>query len=82
MLSTKNLAADKFKLSKLSPKCTGLFKVLKYNPQNQNVSLDFSDFPDLSNISNKCHASLLKPFTSNDDIYVSEKKLNGPELVT
>ena len=80
MLSTKNRPADKFKLSKLSPKWTGRFKVLEYNPENQNVTLDFSDFPHLSNISNKFHTSLLKPFTHNDDIHVPERKLNrhGP----
>ena len=78
MLSTKNLPADKFKLSKLSPKWTGPFKVLKYDPQNQNVTLDVSDFSDLSNISNKFHNSLLKPCTPNDDIHFSERKLYRP----
>ena len=78
MLSTKNLPADKFKLSKHSPKWTGPFKVLEYNPQNQNVTLDFSDFPDLSNISIKFHTSLLKPFTPNNDIHFPERKLNRP----
>ena len=82
MLSTKKLPADKFKLSKLSPKCTGPFKVLKYNPPNQNVTLDFSDFPDLSNITNKFHTSLLKHYIPNDDIYFSERKLNRPGPVT
>ena len=78
MLSTKNPPADNFKLYKLSPKCTGPFKVLKYNPQNQNVTLDFSEFADLSNISNKFHTSLLKPFTPNDNIHFTERKLNTP----
>ena len=78
MLSTKNLPADKFKLCKLSPTWTGPFKVLEYNPQNQNVSLDFSDFPDPSDISNKFHTSLLKPFTPNDDIHFAERTLNRP----
>ena len=81
ILSTKNLPADKFKLSKLSPTWAGPFKMLEYNHRNQNVTLDFTDFPEFSNISNKFHTSLLKPFTPNDDIHFSERKLNRPGTV-
>ena len=81
MLSTKYLPADKFKLYKLSPKWTGPFKVLQYNHQNQNITLDLSDFPDISKISNKFHSSLLKPFTRNDDIHFPARELNGPGSV-
>ena len=81
MLATKNLGADKFKLYKLSPKCTGPFNILEYNLRNQNVTLDFSDFPELSNISNKFHTRLLKPFTHNDDIHIPVRKLNRPGAV-
>ena len=76
MLSTKNLPADKFKLSKLSPTWTGPFKVLEYNLSNQHVTLDSFDFPDLSNISNKFYTSLLKPFIPNDDIHFPDRQLN------
>ena len=82
MLSTKNLPVDNFTLSKLSPTWTGPFKVLEYNPENQNVTLYVSDFPDLSNISNKFHTSLLKHFTPNDDIHFTERKRNVPGPVT
>ena len=81
MLSTKNLPVDKFQLYKLSPKWTGPFKVLQYNTTNQNVSLDYSHFPELSNIRNKLHTSLLKPFTPNDDIYFLARKQNRLEPV-
>ena len=69
MLFTKNFRADKVKMYKLSIHWTGTFEVLKQNHQNQNVTLDFSNFTDLSNISNQFHASLLKTFTPHDDIY-------------
>ena len=78
MLSTNNLPADKFKLSNLSSKCTVRFIMLQYNSRNQNVNVDFSDFPELSNISTKFHTSLLKPFTRNDEIYLPESELNRP----
>ena len=80
MLTTKNLSADKFKLCKLSTKWTGPRKVLEYNPRNENVSLDFSDFPELSHMSNEFHTSLLKPYRRNDDIHFPARKLNrtGP----
>ena len=52
--------------------------MLKYNPQHENVRLDSSDFPELTNISNKVHSSLLKPFTPNDDIHFPERILNRP----
>ena len=81
MLSTKHVPADKFKLSKLSTKWTGPLQVLQYNPQDQNVSLTFSDFPELSNISNKFYSSLLKPCTPYDDIHFPERELNRPCLV-
>ena len=81
MFSTKNFPADTFKVHKLSLKCTGPVKVLEYNPQNQNVGLDFSDFAEFRNISNKFHTSLLPPFTPNDDLHLSERKLNSPGLV-
>ena len=81
MLSTKNLPADKFKVCKVSPKWTGTFKVLKYKHQNHNVTLDFSDLTELSNISNKFYTSLLKPFTPNDDIHFQQRKLNRPGTV-
>ena len=81
MLSTKNLPADKFKLYKRSPKWTGTFQVLEYKSQNQNVTLDISDFSDLRNISNKFHTSLLKPFTPNNDIQFPERNLNRPSPV-
>ena len=73
--------ANKFKLFKVSPTWTGPFQVREYNTHNHNVNLDFSDFPGLSNISNKFHTSLLKPFTPNDDIHFPAKKLNRPRPV-
>ena len=79
--STKKLRADKVKLSKQSPKWTGSFNVLKYNLQNHNVSHDFPHFPELSNISNKFHTSLRKPFTPNDDIHFPEIIQNRPGAV-
>ena len=81
MLSIKDFPAGKFKLYKLSPKWIGSFKVLEYNPRDQNVLFDFSDFPELSNISNKFHTSLLKPLTPNVHIHSSERKLNRPSPV-
>ena len=78
MHSNKNLSADKFQLFNPATKRTGPCKVLEYNPQNQKVNLDFSDFAHLSNISNKFHSSLLKPFTPNDDIHFPDRKLNKP----
>ena len=81
MLSTKNLPAEKFKVSKLSPTWTGPCKVLECNAQNQNGSLDCCDFPELSNICNKFNSSLLKPFTLDDYIDFSERKLNRPAAV-
>ena len=78
LLRTKNFPADKFKLCKLSPKWTGPWKVLTYQPQNQNLTLGFRNIPDLGNISNTFHHSLLKPFISNDDLHFADSKLNRP----
>ena len=46
-----------------------------------NVTIDFADFPDLSNISNKFHNSRQKPLTLNDDIHFTARKLNRPSQV-
>ena len=78
MLSSRDLPADKLKLSKLSTKWTGPSNVLQYNPQNQNVTVDFTDLPDLIHISNKLHTSLLKPFIRNDDIHFPQRQLHRP----
>ena len=78
MLFTKHLPADEFKLCEFTPKWTGPFKVPEYNPRNPNVKLDISDFPELSNICNKFHNSLLKPFKPNDNNPFTEWNLKRP----
>ena len=78
MLSTRNLPVDKFQPYKVSPEWTGPFKDLEYNPPHQNIIFNFSDFPELSNISTKFHTSLLEPFTPNNHVHFANRKLNQP----
>jgi len=58
MLSTKNLSA-RYNSSKLSPKWLGPFKVTKELTFTQNIELDRSQNPNLSNISLVFHNSLI-----------------------
>jgi len=64
MLLTKNLPA-RYNSSKLSPKWIGPFKVTNELTFTQNVELDLSENPDLSNISPVFHTSLIKPYFPN-----------------
>jgi len=73
MLSTKNLPA-RYKSSKLSSKWIGPFKVNKKLTFTQNVELDLSENPDLSNISPVFHTSLIKPYFPNPIKFTDRQK--------
>ncbi|KAF8445133.1 hypothetical protein BGX38DRAFT_1271470 [Terfezia claveryi] len=77
MLSTKNLPA-RYHSSKLSPKWIGPFTITKYSPWSQNAKLNFTDFPDLNNINNSFHTSLLKPFFPNPIQLFPSRTLEQP----
>jgi len=78
MLSTQNLPA-KYNSSKLSPKWIGPFKVTKELTFTQNVELDLSENPDLSNISTVFHTSLIKPYFTNPIKFTGREKTKlGP----
>jgi len=78
MLSTKNLPA-RYNSSKLSPKWIGPFKVTKELTFTQNVKLDLSENPDLSNISPVFHTSFIKPYFPNPIKFTGREKTKlGP----
>jgi len=73
MLSTKNLPA-RYNYSKLSPKKIVLFKVTKELTFTQNVELDLSENPYLSNISPVFHTSLISPYFQNSISLIGREK--------
>jgi len=73
MLLTKNLSA-RYNFSKLSPKWIEPFKVNKELTCTQNVELDLSENPDLSNNSPVFHTSLIKAYFPNPIIFTSRQK--------
>jgi len=78
MLSTKNLPA-RYNSSKLSPKRIGPFKVTKELTVTQNIELDLSENPDLSNNSPVFHTSLTKPYFPNPIKFTDREKTKlGP----
>jgi len=78
MLSTKNLPA-RYNSYKLSPKWIGPFKVTKELTVTQNVELDLSENPDLSNISLVFHTCLIKPYFPNPIKFTGKEKTKpGP----
>jgi len=78
MLSTKNLSA-RYNFSKLSPKWIGPFKVTKELTFTQNVELNFSENPDISNISPVFYTSLIKPYFPNLTRFTGREKTKlGP----
>jgi len=78
MLSRKNLPA-RYNSSKLSPKWIGPFKVTKELTFTQNVELDLSENPDLSNISPIFYTSLIQPYFPNAIKFTGREKTKlGP----
>jgi len=80
MLSNKNRPA-RYNSSKLSPKWIVPFKVIKELTFTQNIELDLSENPDLSNISPIFHTSLIKPYFSNPIRFTGREKTKlGPVI--
>jgi len=78
ILSIKNLLA-RYNSSKLSPKWIGPFIVTKELTFTQNVELDLSETPNLSNISPVFHTSLIKPYFPNPIKFTGREKTKlGP----
>jgi len=80
-LSTKNLP-ERYHVSKISPKWVGPFTVTQYNPWAQNVTLDFSDYPDLNNISNSFNTSVIAPYHENPEHLFPGRTPTKPEAVS
>ena len=80
-LSTKNLP-DRYHVSKISPRWLGPFPVSHYEPWTQNITLDFSDYPDLQKITNQFNTSLIAPFYTNSDKLFPGRTLPQPGPVT
>ena len=66
-LSTKNLKLPKGRARKLLPKFLGPYKIAKAHPEASAYQLELPDELKARGIFPKFHASLLRPYTPNDD---------------
>jgi hypothetical protein len=64
LLSTKNLP-ERYQNNKLTPRWFGPFTITNVYEWRQSYELDLSEYPDLLNISNCFHTSLIKPYREN-----------------
>ena len=80
-LSTKNLP-ERYHVFKISPKWVGPRTGTQYNLWAQNVTLDFSDYHDLNNISNSYNTSVIGPCYENPEHLFPGRTPTKPEAVS